>query len=82
MEMAEEYVSAHNIVTEWDEAACQNYGEYTSGDTLHQVWLEDEESIRVKLNIMEKYGIGGVASWRLGFEKPQIWDVIGEYLNQ
>lgn len=82
MEMAEEYVSAHNIVTEWDEAACQNYGEYTSGDTLRQVWLEDEESIRVKLNIMEKYGIGGVASWRLGFEKPQIWDVIGEYLNQ
>lgn len=82
MEMAQEYVSAHGIVTEWNEAACQNYGEYTSGDTLFQVWLEDEDSIRVKLNIMEKYGIGGVASWRLGFEKPEIWDVIGEYLNQ
>ena len=82
MEMAQEYVSAHGIVTEWNEAVCQNYGEYTSGDTLFQVWLEDEDSIRVKLNIMEKYGIGGVASWRLGFEKPEIWDVIGEYLNQ
>ncbi len=81
MEMAQEYVSAHGIVTEWNEAVCQNYGEYTSGDTLFQVWLEDEDSIRVKLNIMEKYGIGGVASWRLGFEKPEIWDVIGEYLN-
>lgn len=82
MEMAEEYVANHNIQVEWDEATCQNYGEYTSGDVLHQVWLEDEESIRVKLTIMEKYGIGGVASWRLGFEKPVIWDEIEAYLNK
>ena len=82
MDMAEEYVANHNIAVEWDEATCQNYGEYTSGDTLYQVWLEDEESIRVKLNIMQKYGIGGVASWRLGFEKEIIWDEIENYLNQ
>lgn len=82
MEVAEEYVAAHNIDVEWNEETCQNYGEYTSGDTLYQVWLEDEESIRVKLNIMEKYGIGGVAAWRLGFEKPEIWDEIETYLNQ
>lgn len=82
MDMAEEYVANHNIQIEWDDATCQNYGEYTSGDTLYQVWLEDEQSIEVKLNIMQKYGIGGVASWRLGFEKPEIWDKIEIYLNQ
>lgn len=82
MDMAEEYVTNHNIQIEWDDATCQNYGEYTSGDTLYQVWLEDEQSIEVKLNIMQKYGIGGVASWRLGFEKPEIWDKIEVYLNQ
>lgn len=81
MDMAEEYVAAHNIDIEWDEAVCQNYGEYTSGGTLYQIWLEDEESIRVKLSIMENYGIGGVACWRLGFEKPEIWDEIEDYLN-
>ncbi len=82
MDMAEEYVANHNIAVEWDETTCQNYGEYTADGTLYQVWLEDEESIRVKLNIMEKYGIGGVASWRLGFEKAVIWDEIENYLNQ
>lgn len=80
MEMAEEYISAHNIQTEWDEETCQNYGEYTDGVSIYQVWLEDESSIEVKLNIMEKYQIGGVASWRLGFEKPEIWNVIEAYL--
>lgn len=82
MAMAQEYVSTHGIQTQWDETTCQNYGEYTADNTLHQVWLEDAESIRVKLNIMQKYEIGGVASWRLGYETEDIWSVIGEYLQQ
>ncbi len=82
MEMAQQYIKDHNITTAWDEKTCQNYGEYQSGDSHYQVWLEDEDSIRVKLNIMNKYGIGGVAAWKLGFEVDSIWDVIEEYMNQ
>lgn len=82
MDVAEEFISTHNIQVEWDEETCQNYGEYTSGASRYQVWLEDENSIEVKLNIMEKYNIGGVASWRLGYEKSEIWDIIGIYLNK
>ncbi len=82
MEMAQQYIKDHNITTAWDEKTCQNYGEYQSGDSHYQVWLEDGDSIRVKLNIMNKYGIGGVAAWKLGFEVDSIWDVIEEYMNQ
>lgn len=82
MDAAEEYVAFHNMPVEWNEETCQNYAENTEGGSLLQVWLEDERSIEVKLNIMEKYQIGGVASWRLGFEKPEIWDVIEVYLNR
>ena len=82
MEIAQQYIKDHNITTVWDEQTCQNYGEYQSGDSYYQVWLEDEESIRVKLNIMEKYNIAGVAEWKLGFEVESIWDVIEEYMNR
>ena len=82
MVTAEQFISNHGITAEWDETTCQNYGEYTSGDSRYQVWLEDADSIKVKLNVMENYGIGGVAEWRLGFEKPEIWDVIGEHLDK
>ena len=82
MDVAEEYVRAHNIAVEWNEETCQNYGEYTEGGSLFQVWLEDENSIEVKLNIMDKYQLAGVASWRLGFEKPAVWDTIEEYMNR
>ncbi len=82
MEMAEQFVANHNIEVRWDETTCQNYGEIQEGGVFYQVWLEDEHSIEAKLNIMEKYHIAGVASWKLGFEKPSIWEVIGNYLNQ
>jgi len=82
MEMAKQWVSDHGVNLEWDEATCQYYGEYTKGDTLHQIWLEDNESIRVKLSVMDANGLGGVAEWCLGFETPGVWDVIAEYLNK
>ncbi len=82
MAVAEEFIAQHGILTEWNEETCQNYGEITEGSSLYQVWLEDASSIEVKLNIMDKYQIGGVASWRLGYEKPEIWDVIGAYLDK
>ena len=82
MDKAEESIRVHNVETSWDEETCQNYGEYTNGETLYQVWLEDEKSIEVKLNVMDNYGIAGVACWRLGFEKPVVWDVIEAYMNR
>lgn len=82
MEIAQQYVKEHGITTVWNEETCQNYGEYQSDGSLFQVWLEDSDSIRVKLNIMSKYGIAGVAEWKLGFEVDSIWDVIEEYMNQ
>ncbi len=82
MDTAKQYLADHGITTVWDETTCQNYGEYQSGDSYYQVWMEDEDSIRVKLNIMSKYGIAGVAEWQLAFASDSVWDVIAEYMNQ
>lgn len=82
MGKAQEFVENHSIAVRWDETTCQNYGEVQEGDTLYQVWLEDADSIRVKLNIMQNYDIAGVAEWRLGHESENVWDVIEEYMNQ
>lgn len=82
MGMAQDFVENHNIAIRWDETTCQNYGELQEGDTFYQVWLEDADSIRVKLNVMQNYDIAGVAAWRLGHESANVWDVIEEYMNQ
>ena len=79
MELAEEFVDNHNIEVRWDEVTCQNYGEIQEGGTFYQVWLEDEQSIEAKLNIMKKYNIAGVAAWKLGFEAQSSFPKIPLY---
>ena len=46
------------------------------------MWVEDVQSIGVKLNVMQNYDLGGVAAWRLGYEPAAVWDMIGAYLQQ
>ena len=81
MKTAQEFISAHSIQTTWDDNAAQNYGEYSDGDTLCQVWLEDKESIQAKLNVMKQNNIAGVAEWKLGLEDPTVWDEIAAYTS-
>lgn len=66
---------------EWDEETCQNYLEWKSGSGLKQVWLEDADSIRVKLNVMSANEIGGVAVWRLGYGLDSVWELIRAYVE-
>ena len=81
MGSAEAFLSKHGAQAVWDEATCQNYGEFEQDGALYQVWLEDEQSIEVKLNVMRNYDLAGVAAWKLTLEKPSVWNVIDAYVN-
>lgn len=76
---AKEWIANHGLEAEWSSETCQYYAEYTEGDTVYQMWLEDVESIQVKLNVMETQGIAGVAEWKLGLEDPEVWSAIADY---
>jgi spore germination protein YaaH len=49
-----------------------------SGGT-YRMWLEDERSLREKLQVMRDNNLAGVASWRLGLENTSVWELIGEF---
>lgn len=89
-EVTDEYITMNNeadfmsragVTAEWDEETCQNYAEWTSGSATYQIWLEDAESIAVKLNMMTTRNIGGVAVWRLGYGTQAAWELINAYLQ-
>ena len=80
MQMQKEWIEQVGMTTAWDNETCQNYGEMEVGGKNCQIWLEDAESLEVKLNVMDSYNIAGVAEWKLGFETPDIWDVFEKYM--
>ena len=76
-----DFMNRMNVETTWQESTCQNYAEWTSGEVTYKIWLEDADSISVKLNVMSAKGIGGVAVWRLGYGTSEIWELINAYVN-
>ena len=81
MAAQQDWITRTGVSPVWSDEFCQNYAEYQSGDSLFQCWLEDTDSIRVKLQVMKVQGTAGVASWQLGIEDKAVWDEIAEYMG-
>ncbi|MDO4489902.1 MAG: glycosyl hydrolase family 18 protein [Lachnospiraceae bacterium] len=76
MEAQKQFMAEHGITPEWDASVGQNVGRSDDGTARYSIWLEDGESMRARLEMMEKYDLAGMACWRLGLENAEIWDVI------
>lgn len=79
---AEKEIEAHGVNKFWVEDLSQYYAEYEEDNSLMRVWLEEEKSIKAKLDVMSGYNLGGVACWRMGLEESWVWDIISGYVNE
>lgn len=61
----------------WDDSAGQYYGRLDSQNGEQQLWMEETRSLGLKMDLIKKYDLAGVAGWRLGLETSDVWDVIG-----
>ena len=59
-----------------------NYIEYSSGDTKYRMWIEDEDSISAKLDLVNAYNLAGAGFWEKDRENEDIWDIVEEKLNK
>ena len=81
MDEADAYVQEHGMDVYWNKDVSQNYAEAQIDTGVLKMWLEDEESLEEKLKLIEQYELAGVAAWKLGFERPDVWGVISKYIQ-
>ena len=82
MQDIQDFIQTHGMTESWNAEAGQNYAETTEDGKKIQIWVEDAQSIQQKLDVMQSFGIKGVAEWRLQFETADVWDTISNYMNQ
>ena len=76
-----EEVLPDNVERKWDENLKQYYVEYEDHGATHKMWIEDEESIEAKLNLIEEYHLAGAAFWEKDMEDSDIWNLVSEKLG-
>ena len=62
------------IIKDTDEKIKLNGASLTAG--TYEFWYENVESIKAKTELVEKYNIKGIGSWKLGFEESEIWKIV------
>lgn len=81
MDQASKIVTEMGMEMYWNKEVSQNYAELSTDNGLYQMWLEDEQSLDAKMQLIQKYELGGVAEWKLGFERADVWNTISQYLQ-
>ncbi|OPA78649.1 hypothetical protein BVG16_12360 [Paenibacillus selenitireducens] len=75
----EEIIAEKGLQKKWDPNTKQNYIEYTENDEKHQIWVEDDKSLKQRLDLVNKYKLKGTAAWFIGHEPPEVWQVFSSY---
>ena len=81
MEAAEKAYNRAGVKPSFDKTTGQNFVTYQKGHTTVSIWLEDETSVKSRLELMKKYNLAGAAYWSLGQEKADIWNIIDQYFE-
>ena len=76
METVAKRIAENEAEIVYDEKTGQNYAEWTSGDSVFKVWIEDKTSIKARIDLVNEYDLAGVASWSKTFETPDTWEYI------
>ncbi len=69
-----------DVTKTWDDELKQYYVEYEQNGVKYKIWIEDIESLKAKISLINEYNLGGIASWEKGMELDEVWQVIKENL--
>lgn len=84
MHKMEDLLNNGDFTKIWDEPSGQYYISYLDFEdqALKKVWIEDSESLKLKVALVHKYGLKGIASWTRGYELESIWPILNEALGR
>ncbi|MEE8392505.1 MAG: glycosyl hydrolase family 18 protein [Anaerolineae bacterium] len=87
-EGAQALINTHGVASRWKTASTWRHAVaepwFTYTDDLgqsHEVWYANGSSVAARLELVQRYGLGGVAVWRLGGEDPANWSAIATTLH-
>lgn len=72
----QQWVKDNNVELTWDDALGQYYGSVLNGSGEQFIWMEESDSMALKIKLVKEYDLAGVACWKLGFETSGIWDIV------
>lgn len=81
MQDCQDFIVDNNVTPVWDEDAGQNYAEVKKGELTYKLWIEDKDSMKKRVELINKHDLAGISAWRKGLETDDVWQVMTSNLK-
>ncbi len=78
-----QHAKQKGIDVKWSDQFQEPYYVYQdpATGTTREVWFESSQTLSQKIDLVYKYKLHGICIWRLGFETPSFWSIIGKKIK-
>ncbi len=85
MDSAYQFFRSNGAQITYDETTGYNYGKFSVVENgveyYYEAWLENEDSLKEKMEIYKKYDVQGVGIWKRGLEQSNSYSIIRDELE-
>ncbi|MFI2857977.1 glycosyl hydrolase family 18 protein [Paenibacillus sp. JSM ZJ436] len=76
MEAVQSLLEEKALTPVYDELTGQNYVQYQEEQSLNKIWIEDQISLKARVELAHQYNLGGIASWSRMLGSSEAWEVL------
>jgi spore germination protein YaaH len=70
-------INDKNLVVNWDELSMSPWLSFEEDGEIHQIYFENEKSLKAKIDLIHQNKLAGYGFWALGYEGKDgsVWDL-------
>jgi spore germination protein YaaH len=76
MESAADIIAKFKLKPKFRASEGQNYVEYTEDGVVKKIWLEDQVSLKARVDLAKSLKLGGIGAWNRTFADENAWVIL------
>ncbi len=65
----------------FDEFTGLDYIQFPENENIYKIWVENETSVKSRLDIADEFNLSGIACWSLGYESEDVHKLLKKYVT-
>lgn len=75
-------IEDNEAVVAWNETSGQYQANFEKDGVIHQLWIEDADSVNMKSSLIHKYDLAGACVWAANFADEKVFNVLDRNLKK
>ena len=76
MQAQANFIENNELTPFWDEESKLYYAAFIDGEDLVKIWIENAETLSIRVELVHELGLAGIAGWQRSFATDDVWPAL------